>query len=249
MELQDLRRNWDGLGSADPLWAILTYPDRHGNKWTTQEFFATGEDWIARYDAILTDLGIAPVAHRRALDFGCGAGRLTRALGSRYAQVDGVDIAASMIELARLHHHDHANLTFHVNERADLALFDADLFDFIVSIIVFQHMNPQLIAGYLDEFVRVLAPGGVAMFNVPSHLDFSPLGLVRRVPNRLQNRWRRRRYGYGEVIELHTLARAKVEAMITAAGGVVSAVVPDDNPGRPFHTFIYVVTKPATQPG
>lgn len=244
MELQDLQRNWDGLGAADPLWAILTYPDRHGNKWTPDEFFATGEEWITRYERIQSEVSISPDRQERALDFGCGAGRLTRALGTRYAHVDGVDIAESMVELARRHHEGRTGLSFHVNERPDLQLFEADAFDFIVSIIVFQHMNPQLIAGYLGEFVRILRPGGVAMFNIPSHLDRSPQGLLRRVPNRIQNRWRRRRYGYSEVIELHTLHRDRVKQLIVAAGGVVSAVVPDDNPGRPFHTFVYVVTKP-----
>ncbi len=37
---------------------------------------------------------------RRALDFGCGVGRLTQALARHFNIVDGVDIAPSMIELA-----------------------------------------------------------------------------------------------------------------------------------------------------
>ena len=37
----------------------------------------------------------------RALDFGCGVGRLTRALGTRFESALGVDISAGMIEQAR----------------------------------------------------------------------------------------------------------------------------------------------------
>jgi predicted TPR repeat methyltransferase len=36
-----------------------------------------------------------------ALDFECGVGRVTQALCARFARCDGVDIAGSMIRLAR----------------------------------------------------------------------------------------------------------------------------------------------------
>jgi hypothetical protein len=43
MHLDDLKRNWNALGTVDPLWAILAYPERLGNRWSPEEFFATGE--------------------------------------------------------------------------------------------------------------------------------------------------------------------------------------------------------------
>ena len=187
---------------------------------------------------------MAPARHVRALDFGCGAGRLTRALAGRFVHADGVDVAPSMIELAQKFHADDPRVAFHLNEKADLGLFADNTFDFLVSIVVFQHMSNDLKAAYLREFVRVLRPGGIAMFTVPSHADLSPIGIVRRLPNPIQNVYRRRRYGYDAVMEFHTFRRAKVEQALRAAGGQVEAVISEDTAGPPFVSYVYVVTKP-----
>ncbi len=245
MELDDLRRNWDDLGQVDPLWAILAYPDRHGNRWTTDEFFATGERQVGEYFGILDEVAASPAKAERALDFGCGAGRLTRALMHRFEHVDGVDVAASMIDLARRLNPNPDRVRFHLNERPDLRLIEDDSVDFVVSIVVLQHMSNALKAGYLREFVRVLAPGGIAMFTVPSHADLSPVGIVRRLPNPVQNVYRRRKYGYSSVMEFHNFRRRRVEQTIADAGGRVLAVRREHTAGPPFVSYLYVVTKTA----
>ena len=103
----------------------------------------------------------------RALDFGCGVGRLTRALADRFDTCDGVDVAASMVERARALNGDNERVRFHHNDAPDLQLFGDESFDFILALIVLQHMEPRLMRGYLREFLRVLRPGGVAYFNIP----------------------------------------------------------------------------------
>lgn len=50
-----------------------------------------------------------------------------------------------------------------------LRLFDAGSFAFIISNIVLQHVQPSLATEYLREFLRILAPGGVLIFQLPSH--------------------------------------------------------------------------------
>jgi cyclopropane fatty-acyl-phospholipid synthase-like methyltransferase len=52
---------------------------RKGRRWTTEEFFATGVTEIAALMAEARGFGL-PASRRRALDFGCGLGRLTQAL-------------------------------------------------------------------------------------------------------------------------------------------------------------------------
>jgi ubiquinone/menaquinone biosynthesis C-methylase UbiE len=76
----------------------------------------------------------------RALDFGCGVGRLAQALLPRFERVDGVDIAPSMLELAARYNKDPARCVFHLNERADLALFPDRSFTFIYTSLVLQHV-------------------------------------------------------------------------------------------------------------
>src|SRR5262249_5547329 len=43
-------------------------------------------------------------------------------------------------------------------------------FDLVYSNVVLQHMEPEYSARYIHEFTRILAPGGVAVFQLPSHL-------------------------------------------------------------------------------
>ena len=165
-ELDNLRQTWTTLGEKDPLWAILSLPEKRGGAWELEEFFATGPADVDLALGMLAERGIA-IERGRALDFGCGVGRLTRALAERFDSCDGVDLAASMIERARELNKDGERVRFHHNDAPDLRLFPDGSFDFILSLIVLQHMKPELMRGYMREFVRVLRPGGVAVFNVP----------------------------------------------------------------------------------
>src|SRR5580765_3504434 len=99
-ELERLRATWHALGEDDPLWAILSHPEKRGGRWNEADFFARGEIEIAAIDVHCAALQ-RPRRRARALDFGCGVGRLARALASRYGEVVGVDISSSMLAKAR----------------------------------------------------------------------------------------------------------------------------------------------------
>src|SRR2546423_3765771 len=99
MKLEALQRRWNAAGKGDPFWAVLSDPRKKGNRWQVEEFFRTGSDEIQSLIADVEALGLT-MQRRRALDFGCGPGRLSQALASYFDQVDGVDISPSMIELA-----------------------------------------------------------------------------------------------------------------------------------------------------
>lgn len=79
VDLSELRRHWDEFGRRDPLWAILTLEDARRGRWDERAFFATGEVEVAGLIKNLDALSL-PLARRRALDFGCGVGRITTAL-------------------------------------------------------------------------------------------------------------------------------------------------------------------------
>ncbi len=76
---EKLQNTWDGFGKIDPLWAILTQPDKRNNKWDINEFFKTGEEEITQVMEYINSLHIS-LSRNKALDFGCGVGRLTQAL-------------------------------------------------------------------------------------------------------------------------------------------------------------------------
>lgn len=164
--LDAVARTWESLGADDPLWAVLTVPGSEGGRWDLDEFFATGDDEIAELLRRLDELGL-PAARRRALDFGCGVGRLTQALAAHFDEVVGVDIAASMLgEAERLNRRGDRVRWVH-NPASDLSVLGDDRFDCIYTSYVLQHMDPVLARSYVAEFVRLLAPGGVAVFQVP----------------------------------------------------------------------------------
>ncbi len=167
MGLSELQRQWDRLGQRDPFWAILTRDDKRDGGWTAGEFFADG---IRELDEMLRAarrFGIA-IPTGRALDFGCGAGRLAQALCAHFDQADGVDIAPAMLALARQHNRYPERCRYHLNESSDLRLFPDGAFNFVCSLIVLQHVPQASARDYIREFVRVLAPGGLLVFQIPS---------------------------------------------------------------------------------
>ncbi len=167
------RQDWEELAIADPLWAILSSPEWRRGRWDHEQFFATGEAEIAEVLGVAARLGF-PKEHERALDFGCGVGRLTRALAGSFQEGVGVDISEEMVRLAR-ELNDGRNCRFELNVRSELGAFETGSFDFVYSSLVLQHMpRKELIRSYVGEFLRVLRPGGLAVFQTLAHL---PAGL------------------------------------------------------------------------
>ena len=176
MSLVRHKRDWEELAAEDPLWAVLTDPARRRTGWDVHEFLETGEREIAELLARGEELGL-PARNGSALDFGCGAGRLTRALAARFGSCVGVDISERMVEEARRLAGDRQGCEFRVNETGDLRQFTDGSFDLVYSTLVLQHLPSRgLVAAYVAEFVRLLAPGGAAVFQLPSSL-----GVVHRL--------------------------------------------------------------------
>lgn len=167
--IDELRATWESLATEDALWAICTAPDKRGGKWDPAEFFASGE---REAETVLTHLhsrNISVNKTGRALDFGCGVGRLTQALGRQFAACVGIDISARMVELAKQFNRLGEKCVYQHNTQPNLALFEDGSFDFIYSTIVLQHIDPQLTQAYLREFIRVLRAGGVLVFQLPDY--------------------------------------------------------------------------------
>ena len=187
MRLDALRSHWERLGRRDPYWAVLTTPHKAGGQWNPDEFFQSGVAEVERVLRRADALGLG-VSRRRALDFGCGVGRITQALAAEFERTDGVDIAASMLEAAARQNRHGSRCVYHLNTAPDLALFEDGTFTFVYSTIVLQHMEPRFAKVYMREFLRVLAPGGLAVFQVPSRRaahDPPPGASLTEVPGRL----------------------------------------------------------------
>ena len=168
MSLARSRIHWEDMGTLDPYWAILSEPNKRDGRWQLAEFFATGEAEISQLMYQAGQLGF-PLRRDRALEFGCGVGRLTRALTRYFGQVTGIDISEPMVSKA-MALDSSARCAFVLSDSPVLP-FRSNSFDLVLSAIVLQHVpEPRTIRSYITEFSRVLKPGGLIAFQLPSYV-------------------------------------------------------------------------------
>lgn len=251
---------WDQLAKLDPMWTILSRHDKVGNRWDDGEFFATGEREIEDVMAFIRSSGFE-LSPDLALDFGCGIGRLTRALATRFASCIGYDISPVMIELAADRNRDLPNCRWLVNQADDLRPFDSNSVTFVYSNIVLQHLQPVAAEKYIAEFVRVLTVGGIAVFQLP---DARPLTFRRSLrealmpvlfamPRPLVNAYRRLRYSEREqstlcnlptrVAEMHGASPDAVDEVVRRAGARIVARDETGDAGPDWRSFRYCIVK------
>lgn len=247
MRLSQTRRHWNRLARTDPLWAVLTEPDKQGNRWQIDEFFANGRHIVA---AELAAVRAQHPALRTgtALDFGCGVGRLSQALAEHFDRVTGLDISEEMLALARGYNRHGARVRYLHNPHPDLRLLPDGSFDFVYSLITLQHMEPVYARTYLAEFVRVAASGGIIFFQLPAttppaprHRPFTlwPDTLLKRLW-----RWTKRQLAIEPVMEMHAMPRSEVESLLSAASAEILAVRRHNAAGDQIESWSYLARKP-----
>lgn len=154
---RDTDADWRELGSTQPYWGVLTHPEFRTENLTPQgleAFYASGVQYIDDIAARLERAtGAGPGG--RALDFGCGTGRLAEAM-SDYAQTTGYDISPGMLAKAR----EHGGKAQYVD------VLPEGPFDWINSFIVFQHIPPERGMALIEQLLARLAPGGQVSLHV-----------------------------------------------------------------------------------
>lgn len=178
LEADNPDRTWEAIGANDPYHGVLTH-ERFRKAALTEdslaEFFATGQ---AHIDAVVRTVERQfqrELRPRRALDFGCGVGRLTLPLAGISGEVVGVDVSASMLEEARRNSEAHGlrNVRFVPGDDALSGL--TGRFDFLHTYIVFQHIpwnrGRKLFEGLLDR----LEDGGIGVVHVLYRRRTNPL--------------------------------------------------------------------------
>ena len=237
--LSKLQATWESLAQNDPLWAILAAADKRGGGWDRQEFFASGEKDVEAAMRYVAELWPS-LQNGSALDFGCGVGRLSQALARRFERVTGVDISPTMLELARQYDSSGGRCEYLLNTEPHLQRFADSSFDFIFSLITLQHMEPRVAQAYLREFVRVLRPGGMLLFQLTQPR-------VRNLNGRLRDlAWpvvRRLRPRLPPKMEMHGMSKSRVVSTLQAAGGRILDTQPDNYGGKLWPGLRYAVTK------
>ena len=256
--LRRFGRDWNRLAKRNPYGAILTGPTGELQQWTPEQFFETGQADAARFIADLTQ--IAPAANRRRLlDFGCGVGRVTRALADHFQTAIGVDVSSAMIDRARALNASIGNCEFVVNRPIHLKQFESASFDVVYSRLVLQHIPPHFVREYISEFIRILAAGGVLMFQLPEEMANEPeelflsapvlgSGLKRSIPTPLIRLYRRIKYRFivdesEPTMAVFGMRRETVLKIIADSGGRLLKLKADRSHGEAILGFEYWVTK------
>jgi SAM-dependent methyltransferase len=182
-------RAWKKLGEIDPYFSVLAHPHFRAaaaEGEIRREFFMSGEAHVELVFAIIRESLDPEFAPRRALDFGCGVGRVTIPLARRAAQVVGVDVSDSMLEEANKNCEEAGvrNVTL-LKSDDSLESLSGD-FDFLHSFIVFQHIPARRGEMIFRQMLRRLADNGVGAL----HFIYA-----NRVPG-----WARLLRGLGEIV-------------------------------------------------
>jgi SAM-dependent methyltransferase len=159
-------REWKRWDKRDLYFAVLSHPEYRDRR-NMENFFATGENNFARLSEVFRQLAIPLDPSGKALDYGCGVGRLLRPFGSFFQHTLGIDVSQNMLEEAS------RNIDL---DTAELRLFDGEdlsrclsdnTFSFIHTRLVFQHIRPKRGFGLIRQLLERLEKNGKAYIQAP----------------------------------------------------------------------------------
>ncbi len=185
------RADLPSFPSDESGWA--NYFDQYAPQYESSAFGGSGLAYIGgrEVDAVLTALSTATPG--RILDAGAGTGRVARAAVAAGWNVTALDASPEM--LARIADELPTTRTVHATLGRPLPLADAS-FDAVVSMRVLKYVDDLECA--LNEFARVVRPGGLAVFEIANRRSLA-------------------RFGYRDA-PVHLMTVGRIEQMMRDAG-------------------------------
>lgn len=166
---RDTDSDWETWGKHDPYFGVCTQAQFRLNRMTSDsraEFFRTGEDDVRRWIDTIR-LHIDPeFTPKRALDFGCGVGRLLIGTARIAEHVTGLDVSESMLSEARKNCEEFSLTNVTLLKSDDRLSLVEGKFDFVYSHIVIQHIPPDRGIVIFERLVDHVAPGGIGYLQV-----------------------------------------------------------------------------------
>lgn len=227
---------WEDYAVNDAYFAVSTFDKFRSSNIDDEakaEFFETGRVHVDEIWNELQRAFGAELRPKRAIDYGCGVGRILLPLAKKCDHVTGVDISSAMLDETRRNatSMDVDNVRLQLAEEFFAA--DSDTYDLIHSYIVLQHIDPSIGYRIIDKMLTRLEPGGFGMLHVTfkdpsSSFQRLRFKIYRDVPgiHRLMNVVR----GIKErLMPMYEYDRDRVLAMLTEHGCEVSSIKDTDH--------------------
>lgn len=237
---EHVSRSWHELGDQDPFYSVATAPEYRGMppSGVIRKFFESGVGDVQRFLNALERNGLDLHERPICLEFGCGLGRMTRALAPHFQKTIGVDISASHLAQAEKYASEAKIGGIEWKHLSSVSSLDElPQVDVIYSMIVLQHNPPPVINRIVATFTRILKPGGIAYFQVPTYrlgYDFDLQAYLDSVAG-------------NPSMEMHVYPQDRVFRHFDEAGGVPVSVVEDDATGMNAYersnTFLFLRKK------
>src|SRR5208283_475688 len=145
-----IERAWQALGSTDPFWSVLSADQFRKESFpeNSAAFYESGRQDLERMTAWLVRNGITGLGPGHCCcEYGCGTGRVTGWLASRFSRVIACDISRSHLQLAEsfLQDREGSDIVFrHIDSLS--ALDSMEPIDLFFSFMVLQHNPPPVMA-------------------------------------------------------------------------------------------------------
>ena len=220
---------WEAWGEKDPYFGVLTHDRFRASALdddSLADFFASGEHDLATALETVRRYVDSDFEPTRAVDFGCGVGRIVVPLAQRCEQVVGVDVSPSMLREAQRNCDARGfdNVSF-VRSDDELSALSGT-FDLIHSLIVFQHIPSRRALSLFERLVSHLEPGGVGVvhfvFGKQQPPEWDRDAVVTEMAAKLRTSlvWRavRQRFRDDPEIQMNNIDLNKVFLVLTSMG-------------------------------
>lgn len=179
-------KEWETYGAENPYFGVLStarFLTQNLTEEARLEFWQSGQNDIETVFQNIrrhVDAEFQPV---RALDFGCGVGRLLFAISARCEHATGVDVSPSMLAEAKRQASIKSIDNVSFVESSDCRDLGENTFCLVHSYIVFQHIPEARGYAILDRLLASLRSGGIGVLHFTfSNKHFGYWKIIRNIP-------------------------------------------------------------------
>ena len=179
-------RDWEEVGRSDPYYGVVTHDKfRHSNmtEENKEDFFRSGYNHVNDViENIRTHID-STFTIKKALDFGCGVGRLLIPLSDLAEIATGIDVSDSMLKECRKNCKERSINNVTLCKSDDTLSCLKDKYDFIYSFVVFQHIPVSRGERIFKNLIDHLEEGGISVV----HFTYGKENRAMRIMGLLKN--------------------------------------------------------------